>query len=175
LKRKLEDVISEEEHKEIDIEESNNIVYTLDNLPIKKAVFIDSTWKQCRSIYRDPKISSLNCCIIQNRLTKFWRSQKDSPDWYLATIEAIHQFLMEFHIYAFGIEKNYFDNCLSDFKLINTDWIPKHKIIESEKDSNVDERVAPYCGQYDNILYYFSFIYALIHSLESPSQRLPAV
>lgn len=74
--------------------------YDLDNLPIKKAVFIDSTWNQCRGIYKDVRISSIKTVVIQNRLSQFWRHQKGSPRWYLATIEAMHHFLLEVHINA---------------------------------------------------------------------------
>lgn len=66
---------------------SRRIAYTLDNLPIKRAVFIDSTWNQSRGIYKDPKISRLRTVVLQHRLTQFWRHQKNSPRWYLATIE----------------------------------------------------------------------------------------
>lgn len=67
----------------------SSIQYTLENLPIKKAVFIDSTWNQCRAIYKDERIKRLRPIILQNRLSQFWRHQKGSPRWYLATIEGI--------------------------------------------------------------------------------------
>lgn len=93
----------------------------------------------------------------------------------MATIEAIHQFLMEFHINAFGINKNYFENCLQDFKLNNTNWISKDKIIEtpSVDEENENKLISPYNGQYDNILFFYSFIYSLINSLDNPNQPLP--
>lgn len=61
--------------------------FTKDNLPIKRAVFIDSTWNQCRGIYKDPRINSLQSVVLQHRLSQFWRHQKNSPRWYLATVE----------------------------------------------------------------------------------------
>lgn len=61
--------------------------YTLDNFPIKRAVFIDSTWNQCRGIYKDSRLNRLQTVVIQHRLSQFWRHQKNSPRWYLATIE----------------------------------------------------------------------------------------
>lgn len=61
--------------------------YTLDNLPIKRAVFIDSTWEQSKGIYKDPRINKLRPLVLQYRLTQFWRHQKKSPRWFLATIE----------------------------------------------------------------------------------------
>ncbi|KAG5681387.1 hypothetical protein PVAND_010829 [Polypedilum vanderplanki] len=149
----------------------------LDKLPFKKAIFIDSTWKQCRSIFHDERLNSLTAVIIQHRKTIFWRKQKDVPDWFLSTIEAIHQFLIEVHIQAWGIEKHYFDNCLQDFRYHNTDWIPKEKIIDSEMDISEkrDKEKVPYNGQYDNILYFYSFFYSFIHSLDNPNAEFKSI
>lgn len=36
--------------------------------------------------------------VIQSRISQFWRHQHGSPRWFLATIEAVHQFLVELHI-----------------------------------------------------------------------------
>lgn len=167
LKKNLSEIVDDEARE---IYEDNTLpdqIYTLDNIPIKKAIFIDSTWSQCRGIFRDERLKNLNCAVIQTRETKFWRPNgRNHPSWFLATIEAIHQFLFEFHVYAFGIEKNYFENCLIDLKLISTDWIPKEKIIETSKEDleKNDSMTLPYNGQYDNLLYYFSFVYSLVHS-----------
>lgn len=135
-------------------------------IPIKKAVFIDSTWNQSRSIYKDVRINSLKCVILQNRISQFWRHQKGSPRWYLATIEAVHQFLLEAHINAWGVSSNYIKYL--DQLQINTDFIPRCKIIqlEDEKESKEvqEEIIKPYEGQYDNLLFFFSHMYDLIHS-----------
>lgn len=164
LKKKLSEIVVEEAREDYESNEMLNNEYTLDNLPIKKAIFIDSTWSQCKSIFKDDRLKDLTTLIIQNRITKFWRpNQKDHPDWFLATIEAIHQFLFEFHVYAWGIEKSYFENSLKDLKLISTDWIPKEKIIETPENDK-EKSLLPYNGQYDNLLYYFSFVYSLVHS-----------
>lgn len=163
LTQSLTEIISDEDRENLRKDQVET-EYTLANLPIKKAVFIDSTWKQCRGIYKDERINSLRSCIIQNRLTKFWRSQKGAPKWYLSTIEAIHQFLLEFHISAWGISKSYYDKCLDDLQLIDKNFIPPSKVIDCTNDSK--ELCKPYDGQYDNILFFYSFLYALIHSLE---------
>ncbi|KAJ8944394.1 hypothetical protein NQ314_009490 [Rhamnusium bicolor] len=121
-------------------------------LPITKAVFIDSTWNQSKGIYKDERIKKITCVVIQNRISQFWRHQKGSPRWYLATVEAIHQFLIEVHLHLWGLNPNYngIKNCftekrLSQFKcLYNTD-------------------VLAYNGQYDNLLYFFQHMYDLIH------------
>lgn len=83
LKYRLHEVANDENHS---LDRSNS-KYTRDNLPIKKAVFIDSTWNQCKSIFSDPKINCLRTVVLQNRLSQFWRHQKGSPRWFLATIE----------------------------------------------------------------------------------------
>lgn len=48
-------------------------------LPVQKAVFIDSTWSQCRGIYKDERVACLKTVVIQNRISQFWRHQKNSP------------------------------------------------------------------------------------------------
>lgn len=67
--------------------QQNKQKYSIDSLPIKRAVFIDSTWNQCRGIYKDDRIKRLRPIVLQNRLSQFWRHQKQSPRWFLATIE----------------------------------------------------------------------------------------
>lgn len=175
LMKNLKEIVDEGQQEELESMQEEKI-YTLENLPIKKAVMIDSTWKQVRSIYQDKRIQSLNTVIIQNRITKFWRKQKGAPEWYLSTIEAIHQLFLEFHVNAWGISKSYYENCLKDYQFISTDWIPKEKIISLNDEGSSSEKSkelnTPYSGQYDNLLFFFSFTYTLIHSLENPNQCL---
>lgn len=131
--------------------------YTYDNLPIKKAVFIDSTWNQSRSIFKDERVSRLKQVVLQNRASQFWRHQKGSPRWYLATIEAIHQFLLEIHVSAWGIDRSYKG-------LKNLDICPEFYKYVVEKDSNIEMwETGPYNGQYDNLLFFFTNMYELIH------------
>nr|CAH7749581.1 unnamed protein product [Callosobruchus chinensis] len=121
-------------------------------LPVSKAVFIDSTWNQSRGIYKDERINKLPCVVIQNRVSQFWRHQKGSPRWYLATVEAIHQFLVEIHLHQWGLNPAYTgvvncftEKCLNQFSLLY----------------NIEDKA--YNGQYDNILYFFKHMYHLIH------------
>lgn len=74
---------------EIDGNKSTNhsSKYSLDNLPIKRAIFIDSTWHQSKSIFKDNRVNKLRTVVLQHRLSQFWRHQKDCPRWFLATIE----------------------------------------------------------------------------------------
>lgn len=172
LTKNLDEVISDLDRVKLSSDEQTEETYTLANLPFKRAVFIDSTWKQCRSIYKDPRINSIKSCVIQNRITKFWRHQKGAPDWYLATIEAIHQFLLEVHISAWGISQKYYDTCLEDLKL-DPSFIPMNKIIKDDQTSDRSQSLCkPYNGQYDNILFFFSFLYSLINSLEHTNGEL---
>lgn len=175
MKTDLTNVMSDNDKLRMASEKQTNEKYTLENLPFKRAVFIDSTWKQCRGIFKDPKINSIKSCIIQNRITKFWRHQKGAPKWYLSTIEAIHQFLIEFHISAWGISQQYNNDCLNDLQL-DASFIPLYKIVsEEEVDHDADPLCKPYNGQYDNILFFFSFLHGLIHSLDDVNGKLKPI
>lgn len=88
LRHRLNEVTDDKQKSD---ENRANSKYTLDNLPIKRAVFIDSTWHQCKSIYNDPRINHLRTVVLQSRLSQFWRHQKGSPRWFLATIEGNHR------------------------------------------------------------------------------------
>lgn len=90
LKYRLHEIANEEEEEEA--VDRPNSKYTLETLPIKRAVFIDSTWNQCKSIFNDSKLNQLRTVVLQNRLSQFWRHQKGSPRWYLATIEGKKQY-----------------------------------------------------------------------------------
>lgn len=170
LTKNLDEILNDDAKERLASDEQTSDRYSLDNLPIKRAVFIDSTWNQCRGIYKDPRVSSIKSCVIQNRITKFWRHQKGAPNWYLATIEAIHQFLLEVHVSAWGISRSYYEKCLADLQL-DASFIPPSKII-SDDDPESSDLCKPYSGQYDNILFFFSFLHSLIHSMEQKNGPL---
>lgn len=113
----------------------------INEFPITRAVFIDSTWHQTKSIYKDQRLRDLPCVVFKSRISQFWRHQKKSPRWYLATIEAIHQFLIQLHDSAHGTIQDY---ALRDV---------------------VDPLTNKYCGQYDNLLYLFKYMYEKIHTI----------
>ena len=94
--------------------------------PYTKIVFIDSTWNQCYGMVQDNRLAGLPRVEISSRNTIFWRYQKGKPKEYLATIEAIYYFLVDFH-----------------------------KIVLKRD----------YCGDYDNMLFLFKFMYDKIHEL----------
>ncbi|XP_011165842.1 tRNA-uridine aminocarboxypropyltransferase 1 [Solenopsis invicta] len=144
----VEDLFTREEKK------CNASVKTPETVfPIKRAIFIDSTWQQTKSIYKDQRLRELPCVILKSRISQFWRHQKKSPRWYLATIEAIHQFLVELHTCALGVDEDYdkFDSSV-------TNYLDKDVI-------NSEEMMQKYNGQYDNLLYFFKFMYDKIHSM----------
>lgn len=136
---------------------TNTTRYTgLKELPIKKAVFIDSTWTQSKGIFKDSRINKLPSVVLQNRISQFWRHQKGSPRWYLATIEAIHQFLLEIHINAWGVHPEYrgLSKCFNES---NLSCFVDSPLSDGEIGNS-------YNGQYDDLLFFFKHMYYLIHS-----------
>ncbi|CAH1775502.1 unnamed protein product [Owenia fusiformis] len=103
--------------------------------PYDTVVFIDSTWNQTKKIYNDERLKGLQCIELKSRETKFWRHQKDKPRTYLATIEAIYYFLLEYH----------------------------QSFVPSE-----------YIGQYDDLLFFFVFMYGKIKELYDGGKQLKA-
>jgi DTW domain len=168
MRKQLEDMVVDKSQLVLE-EEKLKSDYTLDNLPIKKAVFIDSTWSQCRSIYQDPKVNSIRPVVLQNRITQFWRPQKGSPRWYLSTIEAIHQFLLEVHTSAWGMNTNYrgLDNLEVDLPFLSPS-----KLINHPSDVRNGDLAVPYDGQYDNMLFFFIHMYEIIHDRYDHDQKL---
>ncbi|EGI68823.1 PREDICTED: DTW domain-containing protein 1 isoform X1 [Acromyrmex echinatior] len=138
--------------------------------PIKRAIFIDSTWHQTKSIYKDQRLRELRCVVLKSRVSQFWRHQKDSPRWYLATIESIHQFLVELHTCAIGMDEDYEETIkryldVNDIKNTRyTDYIHQYSGINSE------ELMQKYSGQYDNLLYFFKYMFEHIHSIYNRNQ-----
>ncbi|XP_076752369.1 tRNA-uridine aminocarboxypropyltransferase 1 [Xylocopa sonorina] len=142
-----------------EIQEGNKVVTTrIKNVfPIKRAIFIDSTWHQTKSIYKDQRLRDLRCVILKSRISQFWRHQKKSPRWYLATIEAIHQFLVELHTCAFGIVQGY-----ASTNDIAEDFTDNVIYQHMNKLPDTDQR---YRGQYDDLLYFFKYMYEKIHTM----------
>ncbi|KAH8338540.1 hypothetical protein KR059_008404 [Drosophila kikkawai] len=159
LRRRMDEV---EIHEDDDKPEQELRCWKLDNLPIRRAVFIDSTWNQSRGIYADERVRGLRTVVLQNRLSQFWRHQRGSPRWYLATIEAIHQFLLEVHINAWGLSSHY--RGLDNLEITES----FHRLAEPLKvvpaaEEKATDRESPYNGQYDNLLFFFANMYDLIH------------
>lgn len=89
--------------------------------------------------------------VLKSRISQFWRHQKKSPRWYLATVEAIHQFLVELHTSTFGEIEDYASTA---------DNLSSKSVKTMIKESDLFQ---PYNGQYDNLLYFFKYMYDKIH------------
>ncbi|CAG4923511.1 unnamed protein product [Colias eurytheme] len=127
-----------------------NKIYHSDILPIDRLILIDSTWNQSRGIYADSRLQVIPKVVLQNRVSQFWRHQKGSPRWYLSTVEALHQFLLELHICAWGCDVGY------------TTELTINSPVHSEEPHS---QCIPYNGQYDNLLFFFKFMYEKLHSI----------
>lgn len=105
--------------------------------------------------------TDLPCVILKSRISQFWRHQKKSPRWYLATIESIHQFLVELHTCALGVDEDYvkFSESVVIERTDNKEYSDTCSITNSE------EIMQKYNGQYDNLLYIFKHMFDHIHSI----------
>ncbi|XP_055597002.1 tRNA-uridine aminocarboxypropyltransferase 1 [Uranotaenia lowii] len=154
LKCRLNEIVADPNETKVEDRSTGQMTH---RYPVRKAVFIDSTWSQCRGIYKDERVACLQTVVIQNRISQFWRHQKNSPRWFLATVEAMHQFLIELHITAFGLDSRY--RGLEHLGYLN---FPSEKVVDSERGCK-EKETGPYNGQYDNILFFFLHMYNLIH------------
>ncbi|CAG9782929.1 unnamed protein product [Diatraea saccharalis] len=126
-------------------------IYHVKKLPIDCVILIDSTWNQSRGIFADKRLQKLPKIVLQKRPSQFWRHQKGSPRWYLSTVEALHQLMLELHLCAWGRNTNYQNSLALHY--------PVH-------DYNTDHsHCEPYEGQYDNLLYFFKYMYEKLHIL----------
>lgn len=132
-------------------------IYHVKRLPIDRVVLIDSTWNQSRGIFADERLQKIPKIVLQNRVSQFWRHQKGSPRWYLSTVEALHQLMLELHLCAWGRHKHY----ISDLTIT----YPVH----NEDDHS---ECSPYRGQYDNLLYFFKYMYEKLHALYKHDELL---
>ncbi|XP_072326779.1 tRNA-uridine aminocarboxypropyltransferase 1 [Scyliorhinus torazame] len=99
---------------------------------LKRVIFIDSTWNQTNKIITDERLQELLHVELRTRKTCFWRRQKGKPDTYLATIEAIYYFLVDYH--SLFLKENY-------------------------------------NGEYDNLLFFYSFMYKLINKAKQAAGK----
>ncbi|XP_066268932.1 tRNA-uridine aminocarboxypropyltransferase 1-like [Branchiostoma lanceolatum] len=101
--------------------------------PFERVIFIDSTWNQTHRIFNDERLKGLQCVILKDHVTHFWRHQRDKPDTFLATVEAIYYFLREYHDIFVG---------------------------------------AAYDGRFDNLLYFFSFMFQIVQKSKQEKDRV---
>lgn len=87
---------------------------------------------------------------------------------------AIHQFLLEVHINAWGLDRSY--RMALESLEIKTDFIRdelfidinqqngiKHDDGDGDDDGGTSKMYTPYNGQYDNLFFFFTHMYQLIH------------
>ncbi|XP_054712491.1 tRNA-uridine aminocarboxypropyltransferase 1-like isoform X2 [Uloborus diversus] len=65
------------------------------SLPFSKVIFIDSTWRQSKALYSDPRLNELPCVMLSSYKSLFWRYYRGKQETHLSTIEAIYYFLVE--------------------------------------------------------------------------------
>ncbi|XP_063374025.1 tRNA-uridine aminocarboxypropyltransferase 1 [Cydia amplana] len=131
--------------------QNSKTIHHTEKLPVDRVVLIDSTWNQSRGIYGDERLHKLPKIVLQKRASQFWRHQKGSPRWYLSTIEALHQLVLELHVCAWGCSEHYKNNLTLEF--------PVHSSSENHT------QCIPYDGQYDNLLFFFKYMYEKLHTL----------
>ncbi|KAH9405550.1 DTW domain-containing protein 1 [Tyrophagus putrescentiae] len=113
--------------------------------PFERVVFIDSTWRQSKSIAKDPRIQCLPAVVIDSEKTRFWRSNMDRPAHFLSTIEAIYYFCRQLHNFM-------------------ADLVSKHRerIMAEDEQLLLLRQFPPYDGQFDNLLFFFKHTYQVI-------------
>ncbi|XP_053601415.1 tRNA-uridine aminocarboxypropyltransferase 1 [Plodia interpunctella] len=126
-------------------------IYHVKELPVDRVILIDSTWNQSRGIFADERLQKMPKIVLQNRASQFWRHQRGSPRWYLSTIEALHQLMLELHISAWGLCTQYSSELTLQYPVHNSD--------------EDHAQCKPYNGQYDNLMYFFKFMYEKLHIL----------
>lgn len=65
--------------------------------PLRRAVFLDCTWNQCRRLLDSERLRGLRCVQLREYETRFWRYQRGKPRTHLATVEAVYYFVRELH------------------------------------------------------------------------------
>ncbi|XP_042900462.1 tRNA-uridine aminocarboxypropyltransferase 1 isoform X4 [Parasteatoda tepidariorum] len=100
------------------------------NCPLKRIIFIDSTWRQSKALHNDSRLKKLRSVFLDDHKSLFWRYYREKKETHLSTIEAIYYFIVELH--------------------------------------NLLQPDVPYHGQYDNMLFFFKFMYYKIRTLYDP-------
>ncbi|XP_077990726.1 tRNA-uridine aminocarboxypropyltransferase 1-like [Glandiceps talaboti] len=98
--------------------------------PFNRVLFIDSTWNQTAGIFKDERLKGIQCVVLKSAKTSFWRRQEGKPDSYLATIEAVYHFMVQYH--ELFVDPNYdgrYDNLLYLYSFL-------HKVVQE----NIDQQ-----------------------------------
>lgn len=74
---------------------------------------------------------------------------------------AVHQFLLEVHVNAWGLSSSY--TALGALE-VGLEFANNRIINETDCDDDPNCLIRPYNGQYDNLLFFFTHMYKLIHT-----------
>ena len=83
--------------------------------PLRRALFLDCTWNQCRRLLDSDQLRGLRCVQLHEHETRFWRYQRGKPRTHLATIEAVYYFVRELQESRHGAYDGEFDDLLFFF------------------------------------------------------------
>jgi len=103
------------------------------------------------------KFIDLPCVVLKQRITQFWRHQEGSPRWYLATVEAVHQLLLEIEL---ALKKQATSSDPKKLKHENSGELSLDTFKGSENLSH----------KFDDLLFFFKFMYEKIHTLYDHEQ-----
>lgn len=105
-----------------------------------------------------PIFLGLPCFVLRSRISQFWRHQRGSPRWYLATIEAIHQLLIDYQA-ALKLHLNKEKTKSED------SGQPGLTVTDSTLNRVSCDDSLVYDNAYDDLLFFFRFMYEKIHQL----------
>ncbi|KAJ6222922.1 hypothetical protein RDWZM_001467 [Blomia tropicalis] len=114
------------------------------DFPFERVVFVDSTWRQSKTIMNDLRFKRLPAVAIDAEQTRFWRCDQRRPITFLSTIEAIYYFCVQLHTYMSNMA------------------VKENSSISSNDFAELHKRFPPYDGQYDNILFFFKHTFNVI-------------
>jgi len=148
------------------------------NLPFDKIVLIDCTWNQVKSILLDERMIGLPRVELSAHDTLFWRYQTGKPATYLATIEALYYTLLTLHrttshgaaTPSTARPPSFVQECSRkrNFRTNVSHGVTEERSEESVGNDSCDESklfIGDCCHQYDNLLFFFKFMYCKIHNL----------
>merc|ERR1711962_1246373 len=114
-------------------------------LPYDTIVFIESTWNQAHSIFIDERLQRLKRIQLHDYETHFWRYQRGKPTTYLATIEAIYWFFVEF-------DKNFSNTTACSAS-------------SSSPSASSSSPSASGPRRFDNLLFFFAYMHSKIFTM----------
>ncbi|KAG8179888.1 hypothetical protein JTE90_017420 [Oedothorax gibbosus] len=100
---------------------TSNEAQDIPKFPFTKVVFIDSTWRQTKLLYNDPRLKRLPCVSLSGSYPSlYWRYSRLKGPSHLSTVEALHRFCGELHS-ALRLprdDRSQYDNLLFFFRFM---------------------------------------------------------